>query len=152
MNLPMDVKTVLGHSTGLCSSAGPLQYESASSCHLTRGMWCSHQPESNLIATSLPSLQAFMDALLRQEVALTLLKFLGSSSWQPVNIFRWATNLHPPTATNLCECYFTKVVAKEVVCTNIDNNLLLGSGLGTPTYRPAAELSGTHFEIGPNRI
>ncbi|MPC90797.1 hypothetical protein E2C01_085798 [Portunus trituberculatus] len=50
----------------------------------------------------------------------------------------------------------------EVVCTNIDNNLLLRSGSGAPTYRPAAELSGTQFEIvsgtqfenavGPNRI
>ncbi|MPC13208.1 Vascular endothelial growth factor receptor 2 [Portunus trituberculatus] len=28
----------------------------------------------------------------------------------------------------------------EVVCTNIDNNLLLGSGPGAPTYRPAVEL------------
>ncbi|MPC64741.1 hypothetical protein E2C01_058861 [Portunus trituberculatus] len=37
----------------------------------------------------------------------------------------------------------------EVVCTNIDNNLLLGSGLGAPTYRLAAELSGAQFE---NRI
>ncbi|MPC44631.1 hypothetical protein E2C01_038308 [Portunus trituberculatus] len=46
--------------------------------HLER--WCSQQPESNLIATSLPSLQAFMDAISRQEVALTLLKNLGSSS------------------------------------------------------------------------
>ncbi|MPC36823.1 hypothetical protein E2C01_030290 [Portunus trituberculatus] len=34
----------------------------------------------NLRATSLPSFQVFMDAIYRQEVALTLLKFLGSSS------------------------------------------------------------------------
>ncbi|MPC53669.1 hypothetical protein E2C01_047567 [Portunus trituberculatus] len=50
----------------------------------------------------------------------------------------------------------------EVVCTNIDNNLLLGSGPRAPTYRLAAELSGAQFEIasgaqfenvaGPNRI
>ncbi|MPC61234.1 hypothetical protein E2C01_055301 [Portunus trituberculatus] len=53
-------------------------------------------------------------------------------------------------------------VTKEIVCTNIDNNLLLGSGLRAPTYRPAAELSGAQFEIasgtqfenavGPNRV
>ncbi|MPD06797.1 hypothetical protein E2C01_102625 [Portunus trituberculatus] len=52
-------------------------------------------------------------------------------------------------------------VAMEVVCTNIDNNLLLGSGPGAPTYQPAAKLSGAQFEIasgaqfenavGPNR-
>ncbi|MPC89863.1 hypothetical protein E2C01_084825 [Portunus trituberculatus] len=35
----------------------------------------------------------------------------------------------------------------EVVCTNIDNNLLFGSGPRAPTYRPAAELSGAQFEI-----
>ncbi|MPC70373.1 hypothetical protein E2C01_064619 [Portunus trituberculatus] len=50
----------------------------------------------------------------------------------------------------------------EVVCSNIDNNLLLGSGPGAPTYRPAAELSGMQLEIasgaqfenavGPNLI
>ncbi|MPC48181.1 Ubiquitin carboxyl-terminal hydrolase 24 [Portunus trituberculatus] len=34
----------------------------------------------------------------------------------------------------------------EVICTNIDNNLLLGSGPRAPTYRPAAELSGAQFE------
>ncbi|MPC93642.1 hypothetical protein E2C01_088779 [Portunus trituberculatus] len=34
---------------------------------------------SNLRATSSPSLQAFMDAISRQEVALTLLKNFGSS-------------------------------------------------------------------------
>ncbi|MPC39507.1 hypothetical protein E2C01_033044 [Portunus trituberculatus] len=38
-------------------------------------------------------------------------------------------------------------VAKEVVCTKIDNYLLLGSGPGAPTYQPAAELSGMQFEI-----
>ncbi|MPC24428.1 Protein FAM172A [Portunus trituberculatus] len=38
-------------------------------------------------------------------------------------------------------------VAIEVVCTNIDNNLLLGSGPGASTYWPDAELSGTQFEI-----
>ncbi|MPC50101.1 hypothetical protein E2C01_043923 [Portunus trituberculatus] len=53
-------------------------------------------------------------------------------------------------------------VAMEVVCTNIDNNLLLGSGPRAPTYWPAAELSGVQFEIasgaqfenvvGPNRV
>ena len=53
-------------------------------------------------------------------------------------------------------------VAMEVVCTNIDNNLLLESGPGASLYRPAAELSGAQFEIasgaqfenavGPNRI
>ncbi|MPC21710.1 hypothetical protein E2C01_014705 [Portunus trituberculatus] len=42
--------------------------------------WCSQQPQSNLIATSTPSLQAFIDAILQQEVALTLLKNLGSNS------------------------------------------------------------------------
>ncbi|MPC40451.1 hypothetical protein E2C01_034008 [Portunus trituberculatus] len=31
-------------------------------------------------------------------------------------------------------------VGMEVVCTNIDNNLLLGSGPRAPTYQPAAEL------------
>ncbi|MPC45801.1 hypothetical protein E2C01_039506 [Portunus trituberculatus] len=41
--------------------------------------WCSQQAQSNLIATLSPSLQAFMEAILRQEVALTLLKNLGSS-------------------------------------------------------------------------
>ncbi|MPC65295.1 hypothetical protein E2C01_059428 [Portunus trituberculatus] len=50
----------------------------------------------------------------------------------------------------------------EIVCTNIDNNLLLGSGPGAPSYWPAAELSGEQFEIasgaqfenavGPNRV
>ncbi|MPC89342.1 hypothetical protein E2C01_084282 [Portunus trituberculatus] len=50
----------------------------------------------------------------------------------------------------------------EVVCTNIDNNLLLGSDTRAPAYRPAAELSGVQFEIvsgaqfenavGPNRV
>ncbi|MPC93588.1 hypothetical protein E2C01_088722 [Portunus trituberculatus] len=50
----------------------------------------------------------------------------------------------------------------EVVSTNIDNNLLLGSGHGALTYRPAAELSdaqvetvsGAQFEnaVGPNRV
>ncbi|MPC73548.1 hypothetical protein E2C01_067881 [Portunus trituberculatus] len=35
---------------------------------------------SNLRATSSPSLQAFMEAILRQEVALRMLKNLGSSS------------------------------------------------------------------------
>ncbi|MPC91108.1 hypothetical protein E2C01_086124 [Portunus trituberculatus] len=53
-------------------------------------------------------------------------------------------------------------VAMEVVCTNIDNNLLLGSCPRAPTYRPAVELSGAQFEIasgaqfenavGPNRV
>ncbi|MPC30576.1 hypothetical protein E2C01_023843 [Portunus trituberculatus] len=38
-------------------------------------------------------------------------------------------------------------VAMEVVCTNIDNNLLFGSGLGASTYWPAAEFSGVQFEI-----
>ncbi|MPD00430.1 hypothetical protein E2C01_095901 [Portunus trituberculatus] len=42
--------------------------------------WCSQQPQSNLKATLSPSLQAFMDAISLQEVALTLLKNLGSSS------------------------------------------------------------------------
>ncbi|MPC49313.1 hypothetical protein E2C01_043111 [Portunus trituberculatus] len=41
--------------------------------------------ESNLIATLSPSLQAFMGAILRQEVALTLLKNLGSSSRSSIN-------------------------------------------------------------------
>ncbi|MPC83907.1 hypothetical protein E2C01_078628 [Portunus trituberculatus] len=50
-----------------------------------------------------------MDAISRQEVALTLLKFLGSNSWQPMSTFRQATNLYLPTATNLCGYYFTKV-------------------------------------------
>ncbi|MPC38889.1 hypothetical protein E2C01_032405 [Portunus trituberculatus] len=50
-----------------------------------------------------------MDAISQQEVALTLIKFLGSSSWHPVSTFRRATNLHPPTATNLCGWYFMKV-------------------------------------------
>ncbi|MPC50984.1 hypothetical protein E2C01_044820 [Portunus trituberculatus] len=36
--------------------------------------WCSQQPQSNLIATLSPSLQAFMDAISLQEDALTLLK------------------------------------------------------------------------------
>ncbi|MPC42217.1 hypothetical protein E2C01_035833 [Portunus trituberculatus] len=74
----------------------------------TSERWCSQQPQSNLIATSLPSLQAFMDVISRQEVALRL-KFLGSSSWQPMSTFRRATNLHPPTAMNLCGCYFMKI-------------------------------------------
>ncbi|MPC38548.1 hypothetical protein E2C01_032057 [Portunus trituberculatus] len=39
----------------------------------------SQQPQSNLIATSSPFFQAFTDAILWQEVALTL-KNLGSSS------------------------------------------------------------------------
>ncbi|MPC80279.1 hypothetical protein E2C01_074853 [Portunus trituberculatus] len=43
-------------------------------------MWYSQQPQSNLIATLSSSLQAFMDAILLQEAALTLLKNLGSSS------------------------------------------------------------------------
>ncbi|MPC70857.1 hypothetical protein E2C01_065118 [Portunus trituberculatus] len=34
----------------------------------------------------------------------------------------------------------------EVVCTNIDNNLVLGSDPRAPTYRPAAELTGAQFE------
>ncbi|MPC96366.1 hypothetical protein E2C01_091623 [Portunus trituberculatus] len=39
------------------------------------------------------------------------------------------------------------VCEQEVVCTNIDNNLFLGSGPGASLYRPAAELSGAQFEI-----
>ncbi|MPC41212.1 hypothetical protein E2C01_034799 [Portunus trituberculatus] len=38
-------------------------------------------------------------------------------------------------------------VPMEVVCTNIDNNQLRGSGPAAPTYQPAAELSGAQFEI-----
>ncbi|MPC44223.1 hypothetical protein E2C01_037890 [Portunus trituberculatus] len=88
-----------------------------------------------------------MGAISRQEVALALLKFLESSSWQPMSTFRL-----------VCE----QEVAMEVVSTNIDNNLLLGSGHGAPTYWPAVELSCTQFEIasgaqfenavGPNRV
>ncbi|MPD04083.1 hypothetical protein E2C01_099753 [Portunus trituberculatus] len=84
-----------------------------------------------------------MDAISQQEVALTLLKFLGSSSWQPMSTFRL-------------------VREQEVVCTNIDNNLLLGSSPRAPINQPAAELSGAQFEIasgaqfenavGPNRV
>ncbi|MPC99047.1 hypothetical protein E2C01_094441 [Portunus trituberculatus] len=47
---------------------------------VSRFRWCSQQPQSNLIATLSPFLQAFMDAISLQEVALTLLKNLGSSS------------------------------------------------------------------------
>ncbi|MPC88026.1 hypothetical protein E2C01_082915 [Portunus trituberculatus] len=43
-------------------------------------MWCSQQPQSNLMVTLSPSLQAFKDAISLQEVALTLIKKLGSSS------------------------------------------------------------------------
>ncbi|MPC95821.1 hypothetical protein E2C01_091048 [Portunus trituberculatus] len=53
-------------------------------------------------------------------------------------------------------------VAMEIVCTNIDNSLHLGSGPGAPTYRPAVELydaqfeivSGAQFEnaVAPNRV
>ncbi|MPC93807.1 hypothetical protein E2C01_088949 [Portunus trituberculatus] len=42
--------------------------------------WCFQQPQSNLKATLSPSLQAFMDAISLQEVALTLLKNIVSSS------------------------------------------------------------------------
>ncbi|MPD06718.1 hypothetical protein E2C01_102543 [Portunus trituberculatus] len=35
----------------------------------------------------------------------------------------------------------------EIICTNINNNLLLGSGPRPPTYRLAVELSGVQFEI-----
>ncbi|MPD05133.1 hypothetical protein E2C01_100862 [Portunus trituberculatus] len=41
--------------------------------------WCSQQSQSNLIATLSLSLQVFLEAITRQEVALTL-KNLGSSS------------------------------------------------------------------------
>ncbi|MPC13703.1 putative 26S proteasome regulatory subunit rpn-6.1 [Portunus trituberculatus] len=72
-----------------------------------------------------------------------------------------ATNEHfkagyqPPPANNNKSLWmlfygslvYEQEVAMEVVCTNIDNNLLLGSCPRAPTYQPAAELSGAQFEI-----
>ncbi|MPC93990.1 hypothetical protein E2C01_089140 [Portunus trituberculatus] len=71
--------------------------------------------------------------------------------WQPMSTFRLATNLHSPTATNLCGCCFGWYVSRtpmEVVRTNIDNNLLLGSGpwpsqhsTCPPSWQPQASTS-----------
>ncbi|MPC60868.1 hypothetical protein E2C01_054927 [Portunus trituberculatus] len=93
-----------------------------------------------------------MGAISRQEVALTL-QFLGSSSWH-FEHFEAGYQAPPANSNGSLWMLFYKgwyvsrrLIAVEVVCTNIDNNLLLGSCPGAPTYRPAVELSGTQFEI-----
>ncbi|MPC40986.1 hypothetical protein E2C01_034565 [Portunus trituberculatus] len=68
-----------------------------------------------------------------------------------MSTFRQATNFHPPTAIFVAAILRRLVceqeVAMEVVCTNIDNSLLLGSCPRATIYRPAVELSGVLFEI-----
>ncbi|MPC30587.1 hypothetical protein E2C01_023854 [Portunus trituberculatus] len=76
MRSPTDEAETHGNSAASSSSCDHFSLLSWEH-HLQR--WCSQQPQSNLIATSSPSLQAFMDAISWQEVALTLLKNLGSS-------------------------------------------------------------------------
>ncbi|MPC49485.1 hypothetical protein E2C01_043287 [Portunus trituberculatus] len=78
--------------------------------------WCSQQYQSNLIATLSPSLQAFVDAISQQEVALTL-KNLGSSSrsardrgGEPANHSEAAAFVRPKASVGTLEEYLGSAV------------------------------------------